>query len=76
VLSPTLCPSLCWNKKSFLKGGIMGLKGIVVLIIVVFLGISYGVYKVSAVKSTKSVASYYEEQQKAIDEINRFLDKK
>lgn len=54
----------------------MGLKGIVVLIIVVFLGISYGVYKVSAVKSTKSVASYYEEQQKAIDEINRFLDKK
>ena len=54
----------------------MNLKGIVILTTVVFLGISYGVYKVSAVKSTKSVASYYEGQRKAIDEINRFLEKK
>lgn len=52
----------------------MSLKGKVVLIAVIILGISYGVYQVSVVKSTKSVTSYYEGRQEVINNINKFLD--
>ncbi len=52
----------------------MSLRGKVILITVVILGISYGVYQISAVKSSKTVSSYYEERQKAINEINKFFD--
>lgn len=52
----------------------MSLKGKVILITVMILGISYGVYKVSAVMSSKTVASHYEGRQEAINEINKFFD--